>query len=334
MVIRRIRGDHTLFGGKSDPSQKDKIRPASCTWRTRSPAAGANGWRQTDRHTGRKRRPHFTNCGELRDREVLLVRIPGIQSLVERGKKPADVYRQALWTLFGSLAALELRNEGLTSLAMPLLAATRGFHIKEIMRIMLESALDWLRVSRFMRSVNLYLIDRGMIEPWTTAMDEVLGRRVIDSAQNKVVHALREEILARLAALRGRYKADSWPRCSETLRTELGQKQIVLERVAAASRALIECIVLEILKADGVQQPKKGRLDDYIKELRQRNRIAPWILSHFDSLRIFGNAGVHLAGDVSYHPPRLREDDLTAILAALQRVLAFTQESAGTKTSP
>jgi len=211
---------------------------------------------------------------------VLLVRIPGIRSIEQRGEKPADVYRHALWTLFGSLAELEMRKKRLTSLAMPLLAGTRGFEIKEIMRIILEAALDWVCASRFMKAVNLYLTDCEMVETWTAAMDIVLGRRFIDSAQNEVVHALRDEILARLTALGGRYKGSSWASCVENLRTALGHQQIVLERVAAESRALIECMVTALLKDGGVQQPK-GRLDDHIKELRRRNKIAPWILSHF-----------------------------------------------------
>jgi hypothetical protein len=35
-------------------------------------------------------------------------------------------------------------------------------------------------------------------------------------------------------------------------------------------------MVTALLKDDGVQQPK-GRLDDHIKELRRRSKIAPWI---------------------------------------------------------
>ena len=65
------------------------------------------------------------------------------------------------------------------------------------MRIILEAALDWVRASRFMKAVNLYFTDREMVETWTVTMNVVLGRRFIDSAQNEVVHALRDEILAR-----------------------------------------------------------------------------------------------------------------------------------------
>jgi hypothetical protein len=266
-----------------------------------------------------------TKCGGLEDRLVLLVRIPGIYSVGERGEEPLVAYRRALWTLFGSLAALEMRGEQHGSLAMPLLAATRGYAIPEIMRVILEVSLDWLRTSRYMKAVNLYLIEADLVQTWTDAMDEVLGRKFIDSAQNQMGEALRDEIMVRLGAPSRRFSAVAWTTCAENLRSTLGHRKIALERVAVESRALVECIVRTLLKEDGVQQPK-GTLEEQINELRRRRKIAPWILSHFDCLRILGNAGVHLAGDVSYHPPRLREDDLIGILAALQRTLAFAHD--------
>ena len=56
--------------------------------------------------------------------EVLVVRIPGAQSASRTGVEPIDVIHEALWTLFGSLAALELRTDAVKSIALPLLAGT------------------------------------------------------------------------------------------------------------------------------------------------------------------------------------------------------------------
>jgi hypothetical protein len=89
----------------------------------------------------------------------------------------------------------------------------------------------------------------------------------------------------------------------------------------------VECIVVGLLVADGTPQPK-GILDERIKELRRRNKVAPWILAHFDCLRVFGNAGVHFGEQPTYHPPQLRDEDIMPILAALQRILAFVQAEA------
>ena len=263
-------------------------------------------------------------CGKFPGEAIFLVRIPGIYMAAQRSEDPLLTFRHALWTLFGSLAAMEVRGEKTSSLAMPLLAATRGYSTPEIMRIILETSLDWLRASRCMKAINLYLIDPEMVETWTDAMDEVLGRRFIDSAQNAMVNALREEIVVRLASGGDAGSSKHLLTCAERLSATLENQKIPLERIAAEARGFVECVVVGMLKTDGVVDPK-GTLETRISELRRRNKVAPWILAHFDCLRVFGNAAVHFGEQVSYHPPQLREEDLIPILAALQRVVAFAQ---------
>jgi hypothetical protein len=52
-----------------------------------------------------------------------------------------------------------------------------------------------------MNAVNFYLIDQPHIDEWAVAMDEVLGRKFVDTAQNELIRALRDEILARLSGI-------------------------------------------------------------------------------------------------------------------------------------
>ncbi len=173
-----------------------------------------------------------------------------------------------------------------------------------------------------MNAVNFYLIDEPHIEEWAAAMDDVLGRKFVDSAQNELIRALRDEILARLTASQLGSLPPNIQLCLDGLRETLQQQRIPLDRVAAEARRLVECITEALLKEQGVAQPK-GSLVEQIRELRRRNQTAPWIVSHFDCLRIFGNEGVHFSDEVSYRPPSLRDEDLVAILASVQRVLAF-----------
>jgi hypothetical protein len=77
-----------------------------------------------------------------------------------------------------------------------------------------------------------------------------------------------------------------------------------------------------ILSAVREQQPK-GHLADHIKQLWQGKQIAPWIITHLDCLRAFGNEAVHFSDYVTYRPRRLHDDDLVPILASMQRVIAF-----------
>jgi len=155
-------------------------------------------------------------------------------------------------------------------------------------------------------------------------MDDVLGRKFIDSAQNQLIKALRDEILAHLTTNWSGSLSTTWRRSIDGLQNSLSQPRIPLEGVATEARTFAECMVLSLLQEQGVLQPK-GSLDDSIKDLKARKKTAPWILSHFDCLRVFGNAAVHISSKVSYQPPSLREEDLISILASLQRVLAFAE---------
>lgn len=259
--------------------------------------------------------------GRFPGEELLLVRIPGPYSINDK-EQPISVYRRALWTLFGSLAALELRTDRLKSMALPLLGGTCGFEINDLMRAILEQSLSWLKAARFMNAVNFYLIDQPHIDEWALAMDEVLGRKFVDTAQNELIRALRDEILARLTANTIESPSDKLRTCLESLCETLQQQRISIDRVATDGRRLAECIAEALLREQGIAQPK-GRLIDHTNELRRRRQTAPWIISHLDCLRAFGNEGVHLSDDVTYRPPRLRDDDLVPILASLQRVIAF-----------
>lgn len=263
--------------------------------------------------------------GEFNGAEILLVRIPGRSSIENEGGDPLDVHRQALWTLFGSLAALELRAGELKSLALPLLAGSRGFEISDLMRAILDHSIAWLKASRLMHAVNLYLVDSEAIDQWSDAMDAVLGRSFVDAAQSQLVDALRAEILARLSSCPSVAFPASWSTSLVNLQRALSHQRIALESLATDGRVFAECVVVSLLKQQGVKQPK-GTFDDRINELRRRKQIAPWIVSHFDCLRSFGNAGVHLGDDVSYRPPRLHDEDLLGILCSLQRVLEFVDK--------
>lgn len=232
--------------------------------------------------------------GNFPGHEILLVRIPGHASTQIEAQLPLESYHKALWTLFGSMAALELQGDALKSLALPLLGATRGYNIADLMLAILEHSLTWLKASHFMQAVNFYLFDEKSIDEWIAAMDNVLGRKLVDSAQNDLIGALRDEILARLTTGWRASVPDPWQVCLNSLHQFLQQQRIPLERVATDARTFVECVVESLLKAQGASQ-LKGSLDQNIKELRNKKQTAPWIVSHFDCLRSFGNAAVHLA---------------------------------------
>ena len=101
-----------------------------------------------------------------------------------------------MWTIFGSLAALEMDEEipRLKSMALPLLGGQREYEIPDIMETLLHQALGWLKVSRFMERVDFYVFEEDHVTEWEDAMNRALGRRVVNLAGNAALEGLQQEL--------------------------------------------------------------------------------------------------------------------------------------------
>jgi hypothetical protein len=277
-------------------------------------AAGA--WRV---HTGRLPHP-----GQL-----LLVRIPGPSSVLRGGGNPIEVYSRLLWTVFGSLAAMELDEQSNhpQTMAMSVLGGARGYPIGKLMEELLRQSLNWLKISRHMHTVNFYVYDvydDDHAAEWGEAMNALLGRSMVSVAGETVTQGLREELLSRIEAC----KAVGSPELREVLvhiQDELKTPgSIYPQRVAVEGRRMVEYVVHTL--AANLGAPWKGSMLEDIEALRKTDLVAPWIISYLHSLRVFGNEGVHFKGDVPYTPRKLQPGDLTAILCSISRVLNYWQE--------
>lgn len=254
--------------------------------------------------------------------EVLVVRVPGARSIEESGGTPLEVYRRVVWSLFGSIAALELGGAQHRRLALPLLGGQRAFDVPGALGILLEQASRWLERSRSMEQVALHVVEGGVAAEWDGAMNSVLGRKPIDESRAEVNAALAGEIVAQARALR---ESDSVRRRAyEGIIAALERRPMYLQQVAAAGRLAAEHVVRG-LRVDAALT-KEQTLFDGLAELRQLGRIAPWVTNYLDALRVFGNEELHARSGVKYRPASLADGDLVAILGALQRVLAFWSE--------
>lgn len=266
-----------------------------------------------------------TKRGTFPGKEILVVRIPGRLSIGQQAGDHLDVLDRAMWSLFGSLAALELQTGGMTSMALPLLAGTRGYATSDLLRLILRHSLGWLRGSRDMRAVNFYLFDKQVIDEWATVMDEVLGRRSVDAAQNALAEALRAELLALIGSSGAANLPDAWRSKLDELGSCLASPRIPLERVAVVGRQFAELSAGELNAKGGGTNPGPN-LSAVISNLRKTQTVAPWIVAHLDCLRHFGNAAAHAISPAQYQPPGLRQEDLVALLAAIHRIVNFRMQ--------
>ncbi|PNU19691.1 hypothetical protein C2E25_11350 [Geothermobacter hydrogeniphilus] len=254
---------------------------------------------------------------------LFVVRIPGPAAIRDFSTEPLDVYDDVVWTLFGSLAALEQKDVVFSSLALPLLAGRRGYPGQKIMEILLKRATTWLKTSRNMKDVNFYLYEESSLGNWNEAMNQALGRKAIDSAKGSVVQALREEILVLLKGC-SKFNQGEMAAHIAPLLTALQDKKIYLQLVSTLGRKLVETMVRELISERSLED--KGLLVHNITMLNYEQVVAPWIASHFHALRVFGNEAVHAKNEVKYKPKELREEDLVAVLTSLRSVVQFYAE--------
>lgn len=250
---------------------------------------------------------------------VLVVRIPGADHL-DWDSEPLEVYRDAIWSVFGSVAALELGEFRLQSMAMPLVGGQRKYPIRDSMAILLEHAARWLKTSASMQTINMVLYEADLLPEWDRAMNQVLGRRFVDRARDHVLKGLSDEILSSVAVLTSLHETAEGD-LKTPLENVLRADRINLQLAAAFGRKLAETVVRAICLERSLAW--EGVFFNDIEALRKHRVVAPWMISHLHSLRVFGNETVHVKGAVSYRPAALEDEDLVPILVSLLRVMTF-----------
>ena len=251
---------------------------------------------------------------------LLVVGLPGAEGRVELSENDLKLYSEGVWTLFGSLAALEMRGENYASMSMPVLGGNREYPPKFVASTLLEHSMGWLKTSRSMTTINAWVHDKTMLAVWVEAMDSVLHRHTISSTAGSVAQALKHEILAQIQTSK-LYSSSPFRVPSVGITQELQSDEISIQRLATFGRILIEQIVRELVLSQELSW--NGNLFEGISELGRHRKIAPWIISHFHTLRILGNETVHGIPDKHYVPPDLQDSDLVPVLACLSRILSF-----------
>ena len=172
-----------------------------------------------------------------------------------------------------------------------------------------------------MTKINAWIYDKKMLTVWVEAMDSVLHRRTISSTADSVAQALKLEILVQIQSSNLIYSSPPFSVSSVGISRELQSDEVNIQRLVTFGRILIEQIVRELVISQRLSW--NGNLFEGISELGRHRKIAPWIISHFHTLRVLGNETVHGSSDEHYVPPDLQDSDLVPVLACLSRFLSF-----------
>ncbi|MFC1706919.1 hypothetical protein ACFL59_08895 [Planctomycetota bacterium] len=261
------------------------------------------------------------------DRDVLVVRIPGLNRT--RTDTPLDTFEDTLWSLFGSLSALEVKGASYRSLALTVLGGSRGYSVRDVLRLLMQKSLDWLSHSRSMTRVDLHVFEPEHAALWTEAMNEAVGREAFKEAGSVVVQALSEEIRARLTSLQWLSEGDlNLKVTAPLLRALAGDKAtgLPLQWLTTPGRVLAEYVVSHLIASQPAWtgSPKH---DLYARIESLHGFIEEWMVYHLHVLRVCGNEGAHLRDGRA----ALREVDLPALLVSLLRVILWWDERSSRK---
>lgn len=252
--------------------------------------------------------------------QVLVVRLPGADPVhIETFGSGRD-FEQGLWTLFGSLSALELRDETYRSMSIPLLGGNRGYPVEFVVARILHHAVRWLKASRSMETVNVWIYegDDAHLDVWSAAMDSAVGRRSVGLDSGGVLRGLADAVLERLA--------DATPVAPPSLETtledmakELRSNELRPAYVADVGRKLCEGLTNDL----STRRKLEPERDFYstIAALHRRGVLSAAEASPFHTVRTLGNASIH-------HDGGFTDADTAPLLTALARGLEIWLERA------
>jgi len=266
-------------------------------------------------------------------RRWLMVRLNGATGQTEVDQ---STYEAAVWTLFGSVAALELKSDfRFESLATTHLAGRRGFSIEMQTRVLIQAASQWLRTSRYMNRVRICVgltNEEESVEQWRTSLDHALGRVPSSLAGRTIITGLRDELVTVLRETQCREHPELRTTCSDLSR-ELLRDSLTLVTIAILARKLCESIVAVMLH-ENQRKYERTAFETNVNLLMSSGIIASWSGAYFHTLRVLGNESVHYrqAGVLGV-PGQVGDADAVTLFAALLRVVSIFDEWSKTLAS-
>lgn len=259
---------------------------------------------------------------------LMVVRIPGAAQIASDGGEPLAVFEEALWTLFGSLAALELRGRNFRSISLPILAGRQGYAIGDLLGLILRKGAEWLRASQRTESLGLYVYGEQEYADWYEEMERILGRKYFHGTKDAVLSGLRAELLGQLKRAemlrRDEPAIAGW---LDGLNAGLCREPLSFHEIALSARKLAEYCVSFLGRRLEIDLP--GHLYAKIKKLRESGKVAPWVVNYLLCLKDFGNEEAHLAERVVHRPRSIHQDDVVSLLCCIHRIVTIRLEWEG-----
>lgn len=245
-------------------------------------------------------------------RVILILRT----NLVEYEGISVDQYKSFIDIVYTSLMAIETMGEKFESIAFPVLFRNGISEIyPEAIKILAEKSTEWLKKSASTKAIKMVLYDKSDAEMWSENLNNVLGRKTIDSQDKVMLNQFKHKAMVILQSMSK--KLPYWEDTLLPLRDSLQRQDFRPEVIAAFSRKLLEVFCIELCKTHGNHS---NSLEDALKYIRFNSLLNGWAVQNLYQIRSFGNPSIHRSETV-FGPKSMNDRDVAILLIDVCKLL-------------
>lgn len=236
--------------------------------------------------------------------------------LIEHKQISAGDYKTFIDIVFTSLMALETMGDKFESIAIPVLFRNGIAAIyPEAIKILAEKSTEWLKKSDNTKAIKMVLFKENDAEIWSENLNDVLGRRTVDSREQASLNDFKHRALTTLQLMSK--KLPYWEDTLLPLQEAVDRRDFRPEVIAAFSRKLLEVYCIELCNTKGGQS---GSLDAALKYIRNNALLNAWEIQNLYQIRSFGNPSIHRS-ETLIGPIAMNDRDITILLINVCRLL-------------
>jgi len=225
-------------------------------------------------------------------------------------------YEEFIDTVFTCLSALEGYGVSLNTVAFPVLIRN-GLHgsYHDAIKILINKAMKWLKHAEATQVLKYVLFEDGDSELWNGALNEVLGRSVMDVNVSPELRNYQSDVLSWLK--RFPRSSSYWEDTLLPIRNALQREDFRPDVLAAFSRKLVEVYTSDVCKMNNLES---SSLEESFKLIKEHQLLDEWSIQTFRQIRAFGNPAIHRP-DPLIGPKTPGERDVIILMISLCRLL-------------
>ena len=224
----------------------------------------------------------------------------------------ASSFEESLRNLFSAISVVEMKQDGLSTLALPLLGAgDQEIDTNIVISKLINSSLHFLQYSKSINKIYFIVKSNSKSQLFNIEMNKFLGRKKVISPKGALTEILKNDISSLINKLKSENKL--FYDFSRVINSEFRSFEF-----GAIARKVTDFVISEL-------NPNSKNIFDLRKKIDMLNDVhtAPWIQHYMHIIRHFGNEAVHNNEDKHKIPDQVESKDLEVGMICMIRIIEF-----------